>query len=95
VIPEDPEEITYTETIQAVLLNRCGVCHGESEQAGLNMTSYESLLAGSENGPVIVAGDPAGSLLLTKTAETGSHFAQFTSQELDLIEAWIREGAAE
>ncbi len=95
VIPEDLEEITYTETIQAVLLNRCGVCHGESGQAGLRMDSYDRLLAGSENGPVILPGDPGGSLLLTKTAETGSHFAQFTSQEVDLIETWIKEGAEE
>jgi mono/diheme cytochrome c family protein len=95
VIPEDPEDITYTTTIQAVLLNRCGACHGESGQAGLHMDSYDSLLAGSANGPVIVPGDPEGSLLLIKTAEAGSHFAQFTDQERNLIETWIREGAAE
>ncbi|MEJ2448904.1 MAG: hypothetical protein P8Y37_13335 [Anaerolineales bacterium] len=94
-IPEDPEEISYTGTIQAVLLNRCGVCHSENGQAGLNMASYQSLLAGSENGPVILPGDPDESLLLLKTAEAGAHFAQFSSQETELIWEWIMVGAPE
>jgi len=95
VVPEDPESLTYTEVVSDILVSRCGVCHGGSAQAGLNFNTYSSLMAGNENGPVIIPGDPAGSLLLLNTVETGSHFAQFTSQEQIIIEGWIGAGAAE
>ena len=95
VVPEDPESLTYTEVVGDILVSRCGVCHGESAQAGLNFTTFTTLMAGNENGQVIIPGDPAGSILLLKTVETGSHFAQFTSQEQIIIEGWIGAGAAE
>jgi len=94
-IPENSEEISYMGTVRSILLNRCGACHSEEGQAGLNMTSYQSLLTGSDNGPVIMPGDPDKSLLLTKTVEPGSHFAQFTQLELELIRSWISDGAVE
>jgi len=94
-LPEEAVEITYDGAVKAILINRCGVCHGENGQAGLNMTSYQSLLMGSENGPVILPGDPDESLLLLKTAEAGAHFAQFSSQETELIWEWIMVGGPE
>jgi hypothetical protein len=94
-IPEDPQELSYTEVVRGVLINRCGACHGESALADLDFTSYAGLMVGNENGPVILPGDAANSLLLLKTEGAGSHFAQFTSQERSLIESWINEGAVE
>ncbi len=52
-------------------------------------------MAGNENGPVITLNDPDSSLILVKTAEVSSHFAQFSSQELMLVEQWISAGALE
>ena len=94
-VPADPTKLTYTDLIGEILVNRCGACHGESSLAGLNFTSYITLMSGNENGQVIIAGDPGASLLLLKTAETGSHFAQFTNQERTNIEQWISAGAIE
>jgi nitrate/TMAO reductase-like tetraheme cytochrome c subunit len=93
VMPEDPEDLTYNEVVRDILIDRCSVCHGESAQAGLNFLTYDRLLAGNDNGPVIFPGDPSLSSLLLKTAGTGSHFAQFTSQEINIIESWIESGA--
>jgi hypothetical protein len=92
---EDPEEINYTNVIRGVLINRCAFCHGEGGQAGLNFNTYSKLMAGNDNGLVIIPGDPESSLLLLKTEGEGSHFAQFTSQELELIKVWIESGAQE
>jgi len=94
-LPEDPQDLTYTDNISSILVSRCGACHGESAQAGLILTSYTGLLAGNDNGPVIIPGDPAASLILIKTKDAGSHFSQFTSQERSVIEDWIKAGAAE
>lgn len=92
---EEPEEISYTNVIRGVLINRCAFCHGEGGQAGLNFNTYSNLMAGNDNGPVIIPGNPESSLLLLKTEGEGSHFAQFTSQELELIQVWIESGAQE
>ena len=93
--PDDPEDLTYSNLIAGILLNRCDVCHGESAQAGLNISTYSQLMAGSENGTVINPGNPDTSLLMLKTSGEEAHFAQFTSQELKLIQDWISAGAVE
>ena len=80
ILPEDPGLITYNGITRGILATRCGACHGDSAQAGLSFITFESLMAGNENGAVIIPGDPAGSQLLLKTADTGAHFAQFTNQ---------------
>jgi len=94
-LPQDPQDLSYTTNISDILRSRCGVCHGENPQAGLSFTSYERLMSGNENGPVILPGDPGASLLLSKIEGTGSHFAQFTSLERSIIESWIELGAIE
>ena len=95
VIPTDPAKITYAEIINGILSSRCGVCHGENAQGGLNLTSYETALDGNENGQVIIPGNPEASSLLTKTSGDVPHFGQFTSDELELVVEWIKSGAPE
>ncbi len=94
-VPLDPQDLSYSDNTKEILLSRCGVCHGESPQAGLSFTTYTMLMAGNENGPVILPGDPTASLVLSKTEGTGSHFAQFTSLERSILESWIKSGAIE
>ena len=93
--PEDPEDLSFLQHIQPILIARCGVCHAVSTQAGLDFSTYASLLAGNENGVVIIAGDPANSPILTKTIETGSHFSSFSAEEVRVISDWIAAGAKE
>jgi len=93
--PLDPQDLSYTDHISEIVLSRCGACHGDSSQAGLNFSSYERLMAGNENGQVIIPGDPSASLILLKTEGAGSHFAQFTTQERSLVEDWIKAGVRE
>jgi len=80
--------------VQAALKTRCGTCHGETATAGLNVTTYATLMKGSANGPVITAKDAAGSLLIKKV-EGGSHPGQLSADELTVIKAWIDAGATE
>jgi hypothetical protein len=59
------------------------------------VTTYETLLQGSQNGPVIEPGDPQGSLIVQKLTGETPHFAQLSDQELDFLQEWIEAGAPE
>jgi hypothetical protein len=87
--------LTYNDTIGPLLTSRCGSCHGSSGILGLNLTTYQSALTGSQNGPVIVAGDPNASSLVQKQSGVQAHFGQLTPDELALIIEWIKAGAPE
>ena len=84
------EAITYQQ-LQPVLEQACGQCHGAAPIKGLRVTDYESLLAGSESGPVIVPGSPDESLILSVLK--GGHFAKLSDEQMALLEQWIAAGA--
>jgi mono/diheme cytochrome c family protein len=88
---EMPGAVTYANSIGPLLTERCGTCHGSS--AGLAVTDYDSLMAGSNTGPVIVTGDPDGSTIVVILRD--GHFAVLSEEELDLLIEWIAEGAPE
>jgi nitrate/TMAO reductase-like tetraheme cytochrome c subunit/mono/diheme cytochrome c family protein len=95
-VPAKADETpTYTEIIGGLLGDRCGACHGEGALAGLNLTTYSTLMAGGQDGAVIVPGNAEGSLLVQVQREASPHFAQLTPQELSLVERWINTGAPE
>jgi hypothetical protein len=52
-------------------------------------------MAGSENGAVILPGDPENSLLVKKQQAAQPHFGQLSPEELDLVIQWIKAGALE
>ena len=85
------ESPTFASTIGPLLTERCGACHGGT--AGLTVTDYDALMAGSASGPVVVPGDPDGSRIVEVQRE--AHYAQLSTAELDLLVEWIAGGAAE
>ncbi len=93
--PAQGGPLTFDTRIGPMLSGKCGSCHGEGGLAGLNLLAYQGLMAGGQSGPVIVPGDPQGSLLVQKQLGETPHFAQLTPQELDQVMAWIKAGAPE
>ncbi len=93
--PAAPTGPTYDASIAPLFQARCIMCHGENGQQGLNLTTYASLMKGGNDGPVILAGDPAGSLLIQKQSGPQPHFGQLTPDELALVTSWIEAGALE
>jgi cytochrome b subunit of formate dehydrogenase len=79
---------------QAMFRNRCGSCHGSTAVGGLNLATYENALAGGDNGPSIVPGDPDASVLVQVQA-AGGHPGQLTIDELNEVIEWIKAGAPE
>lgn len=87
---------TYDGTFSALLNGRCTACHsGENAEADLDLSSYESALAGGKSGPAIVPGDAEASLLVQRQSEARDHFGQVLDDELQALIEWIDAGAPE
>ena len=89
-----PSALTWNAGIGQLFADRCGACHGQGGMAGLTLTDYASALRGSDNGPVIVPGEPDTSPLVLRQA-AGNHPGQLTPEELELVRQWIDGGAPE
>jgi hypothetical protein len=85
--------LTYAATIGPLLQARCSGCHGDGGIKGLNVTTYQALMRGSQSGPVIAPGDPQGSLLVQIQSGAQPHFGQLAPEELDRVIQWISNGA--
>jgi mono/diheme cytochrome c family protein len=82
-------------TVEAILTEKCGACHGDSAMKGLNLLSYESIMKGGESGAVIIPGDANNSLLVKIQSGAQPHFGQLSEEELALVKEWIQSGATE
>ena len=85
---------TYDNYVGPLLTTKCAGCHGDLATGGLNMLTYAGIMKGSSNGPVIVPGDSTNSIIF-QIQSTGKHFANFTTEELEIIKQWIDAGAPE
>ena len=83
---------TYQD-LQPLFNQQCAACHGLNPEKGLRVTDYASLLVGSENGAVVIAGDTAQSRLVEILAD--GHFADLADFQYELIIQWIANGAPE
>jgi hypothetical protein len=93
----------YDEVIAPILRARCSECHGEQKQKGkLALHTWETLMRGSEGGPVIVAGKPSDSLLVQRLRlplADEEHMPpndkpQPAADEIALLTRWIERGAS-
>jgi cytochrome b subunit of formate dehydrogenase/mono/diheme cytochrome c family protein len=80
--------------IAILFQTKCSTCHGPSAIGGLNLSTYADVLNGGASGPVVVPGDGANSLLVTKQ-QAGGHPGQLTPDEIAHVQAWIDSGALE
>jgi nitrate/TMAO reductase-like tetraheme cytochrome c subunit len=85
---------TYNANIAPLFNAKCIMCHqGASAPKELDLSSYEDIIKGGSEGPVILPGDSANSLLAK--IQSSQHFSNFTPDELALIKQWIDAGAPE
>lgn len=93
--PSAPNFATVSATFQA----NCVGCHGANNpKAGINLTSYETIMKGGTEGPIVVAGDPAASMLVKALKGEGAKQMPpkkdpLPSDQIQQIENWIKDGA--
>lgn len=93
----------YQQQINPILDANCVSCHGESKmKGGLRVDSYDLVMKGGKDGPVIVAGQPDRSLLLQRVTLPEGHKLFMPAEgkrplkpeQIALIKAWILQGAS-
>jgi hypothetical protein len=88
--------VSFSKDILPLFQSTCVSCHGGAlTSRGLDLTSYDNVMAGSQNGPVIVAGKADGSLLiqLVKSGTMPKNGSPLTSAQIKLLVDWINAGA--
>tara|TARA_Y100000996_G_scaffold195937_1_gene153682 strand:- start:248 stop:655 length:408 start_codon:yes stop_codon:yes gene_type:complete len=100
------DTIRYSD-LERLFTNQCYQCHSEKEYSfyALNLDSYENIMAGSQNGQVVIPNDPINSLLYLKCAgehSSGDRMPQGSPNyfdnnpdKLQLIHDWISFGCIE
>jgi len=89
-------QISYANDVQPLFNRLCVKCHGgEETEEGLVLKSYAEVMAGSFNGPVVVPGDTAASLLvdLITKGEMPKRGPRLLPGELRTITEWVAQGA--
>jgi tRNA A37 threonylcarbamoyladenosine modification protein TsaB len=89
-------DISFSKDVYPILESRCGKCHmGSFTSENLNMETYDSLMAGSQNGVVIIAGNAKESLLAGKIlkGEMPKRGPKLTPAQMQIIIDWINAGA--
>ena len=94
--PIEAGPVSYTQQVSPLFQSACGDCHGGDEpELGLDLTSYEAAMEGSDYGSVIEAGDADGSLLIDMivAGEMPVDADPLSEEEIEMIRSWIDAGA--
>ena len=85
--------IDYDSEIQPIFNLKCTDCHGNL--GGLDLSSYDNLMEGSNNGDVVIPYDHSSSELWVRinSGQMPPGNNDLTDIEVDLIAQWIDEGA--
>lgn len=89
------DKVTYDDQVLPIFRNACLNCHNpDKKKAGLDLSTYQGALQGSENGKVLQSGNPGGSLLLkcvkgTEDPKMPPKGDKLNDGELAIIEKWI------
>lgn len=98
-------KVSFSQDVQPILNKNCVECHqpgGQGEVAsGLDMTSYEGLMKGTRNGPMVIAGDVEGSnlvVLIEGRADPSIRMPHgkkepVSKEDIHTIRLWIEQGA--
>lgn len=98
--PAALKTVDFAADIAPIFQDSCVSCHGaEKEKAGLRLDDRTLALRGGDQGPAIVPGDSAASLLVKLVSGADedrimpAKGARLTAAQIGLLRAWIDQGA--
>jgi len=92
---------TYQDVIRPLFQNSCLNCHNpDKHKAGLDLSTYDAAMDGSDNGKVIATGDAEKSVLYKVLAHVEEPYMpkggdKLPDSQLDIIRQWIAANAPE
>lgn len=95
--PTQEQADFFERNVRPIFVNRCSGCHGDKvSMAGLNLTTPDGFLKGTETGPVITPGDPSASRLLRAVGYAGKikmpPGGRLPDTEIDALTKWVEMG---
>lgn len=94
--PSTHEPVSFSTEVMPIFEQYCWECHSEDNtELGLRLDSYEGVMAGSDYGTVVEAGDPSGSLLvdMVESGDMPEEGDPVPPEQIEIIKTWIAEGA--
>jgi uncharacterized membrane protein len=88
--------VSYSKDLQPIFQESCVSCHGgERTSRALDLKTFESLMAGSQNGAVIVPGQADASKLVQaiQSGKMPKRGTKWTPEQLKLLVDWVNAGA--
>ena len=92
---QTPDKPNYNDHVLPIFRNACLNCHNpDKKKAGLDLSTYQGALQGSENGKVLKSGDGSGSLLLkcvlqTEDPKMPPKGDKLSDGEIAIVRKWI------
>jgi len=98
-------DVSFAKDIQPMLHDYCVSCHAPGGKgyaaSGLDLRSYEGLMAGTKFGPVIKPGDSLGSTLITLIQGQGHPAVNMpydikgtlSKRKIAILKQWVNQGA--
>lgn len=95
--PTQEQADFFERNVRPIFVNRCSSCHGERvSMAGLNLTTAEGFLKGTDTGPVVSPGDPSASRLLRAVGYAGKikmpPGGRLPDAEIETLTKWVEMG---
>jgi WD40 repeat protein len=90
------DKITYDDQVMPIFRNACLNCHNpDKKKAGLDLSTYQATLQGSENGKVVESGNADSSVLMKCVRQTDDPKMppkgdKLSDSELAILEKWIK-----
>ena len=88
--------VSFAKDVMPIFANSCNECHGVKQiKEGLDLRTYEGVMTGSFNGPVLVQGDSADSFLVQQVVngKMPKRGTKLTAAQIKIISDWIDAGA--
>jgi len=88
--------VSFAHDVLPIIESRCINCHGgDRTEKDLDLKTYADMMQGSENGPVVTAGNAADSKLveLITNQKMPKRGPKLTPPQVQLIMEWVNQGA--
>lgn len=97
--PDYAASLTYSGRVSIIFEEKCQACHNpQKTRGGWDSTSYQSTMTSGDNGPVIIPGNVADSILAQSILGQGFQMPPIESlsqSDIQMILDWITAGAPE